>query len=69
MIIKNVTDMVFFKTNQTYKDLCDELERLSLELKDVELNKLMIERKQLEAEYKLRALEEEIARYVMKAKF
>lgn len=58
-------DILYRKTNDEYQKIADLIDSLSLQIKDAELTKLSLEKQKLEAEMRLRELEEEILKQMM----
>jgi len=63
---KDVTDILFYKTNKRYLEICDSLDALELDLKDLALESLKKEREVLELRMELRNIEETIASGILK---
>ena len=67
-IITNIAELTFQKDDSKYRELCTLIDRLSLSIKELELNKLMLDKELLKAEMDLRNLEEKIVRTITKTR-
>ena len=66
MILTNITDIIYYKTNKQYQELTDRLNKVTDKIKETELNKLLLEREQLNLEMKLWDLEKTITSNILK---
>lgn len=62
----NIRSIDFHRNHKLYTELCNKIEKLDIEIKNLEIEKLVKERDRLEAEMQLRELENEIVKYTLK---
>jgi hypothetical protein len=68
MILTNITDLIFYRTDKRFKELCDREDQIHRLLKSLELEKLKLERELLDIEIAQHELERNIVADIMKRK-
>ena len=67
MILTNITDIIYYKTHKQYQELTDRLNKTTLQLKELELTKLDLEREAYVIKVELRNLEARITNEIITA--
>ena len=61
----HITDIIYYKTHKQYQELTDRLNKTTLQLKELELTKLNLEREAYVIKVELRNLEARIANEII----
>ena len=67
-ILHQITDLIAHTISEKYRKLSDQINDLEFRIKSLELDKLVLEREKLKAEYELSNLERQAIKHLVEPK-
>ena len=67
-IVTNISDLILYKLDANYEKIAKELNKISREAKEKELELVLLEKRKIELEWELREIEVNIVEYTLKGK-